>query len=134
MMTYLTKIPLVVIVGSNLIAVPVYAQTTPDAADTREEHAAQLLVAGEAKAALTQLEAERRAASTDPAVLINLGIAYARLGEEARARRAFEQALASPNPVELDTADGRTMDSRRLARKALKMLERGEFRSGGDRL
>jgi hypothetical protein len=36
--------------------------------------------------------------------------------------------------VELDTADGSATDSRRLARKALKMLERGEFRSRSEQL
>ncbi|MBA4768637.1 MAG: hypothetical protein H2049_13530, partial [Porphyrobacter sp.] len=65
----------------------------------------------------------------DAAVLINLGIAYARMGDETRARDAFRQALACEEVVELETADGLATDSRRLARKALKMLERGEFRA-----
>ena len=36
---------------------------------------------------------------------------------------------AKNTEVELDTADGTATDSRRLARKALKMLDRGEFRT-----
>jgi len=70
----------------------------------------------------------------DPAVLINLGIAYAQKGDDAKARTAFEAALACHEVVELDTADGSATDSRRLARKALKMLERGEFRSRSEQL
>lgn len=92
------------------------------------ELAAQPLAAGQAKRALATLEKARAADPHDAAVLINLGIAYAQAGDEAKARDAFEQALACHEVVELDTADGNATDSRRLARKALKMLARGEFR------
>ena len=60
--------------------------------------------------------------------LINLGIAYAQRGDDAKARAAFEAALTCHEVVDLDTADGSTTDSRRLARRAIRMLERGEFR------
>lgn len=90
--------------------------------------AAQSLSAGHGDQALAVLEQASAANPHDPAVLINLGIAYAQLGDEAKARTAFAAALASHDVVELDTADGTATDSRRLARKALKMLERGEFR------
>ena len=79
---------------------------------------------GEAIAALTRAIAED---PNDPAVLINLGIAYAQQGDDAKARAAFEQALSS-RPIDLDIADGTSTDSRRLARKAIRMLDRGEFR------
>ncbi|MCX9148683.1 hypothetical protein [Erythrobacter sp. WG] len=64
----------------------------------------------------------------DPAVLINRGIAYAQAGDEARAREAFTRVLAHEEVVDLETADGATTDSRKLARRAMRMLERGEFR------
>jgi tetratricopeptide (TPR) repeat protein len=86
------------------------------------------LASGRTEQALATLEAASAADPHDAAVLINLGIAYAHTGNEAKARAAFEQALACHDVVELDTADGTATDSRRLARKALKMLERGEFR------
>lgn len=66
--------------------------------------------------------------ANDPAVLINRGIAYAQAGDEARAREAFTRVLAHEEVVDLETADGATTDSRKLARKAMRMLERGEFR------
>ncbi|MEE4316960.1 tetratricopeptide repeat protein [Erythrobacter dokdonensis] len=92
--------------------------------------AAQTLAAGREDEALAVLQRAVAANPHDPAVLINLGIAYAHKGEDAKARTAFEAALTCHEVVELDTADGTATDSRRLARKAIRMLERGEFRSG----
>ena len=91
--------------------------------------AAQPLAQGRTDKALAMLEQASIADPHDAAVLINLGIAYAHMGEDAKARAAFEQALACHEVVELQTADGSDTDSRRLARKAIRMLERGEFRS-----
>lgn len=98
------------------------------------ELAAQTLAAGHEDAALAMLSKASAANPHDPAVLINLGIAYAHKGDEAKARAAFEAALACHEVVELDTADGTATDSRRLARKALKMLERGDFRTRTEQL
>ena len=95
--------------------------------------AAQPLAAGRMNEALALLEKASAADPHDAAVMINLGIAYAQAGEETKARAAFEQALACHEVVELETADGTATDSRRLARKALKMLDRGEFRAEADR-
>jgi tetratricopeptide (TPR) repeat protein len=92
------------------------------------ELAAQPLASGQAERAIAALEKASVANPHDAAVLINLGIAYAQAGDEAKARAAFEQAAACHEVVELETADGSATDSRRLARKALKMLARGEFR------
>lgn len=109
----------------------------PAAPDTRladsPELAAQPLAAGQSDKALATLERASAAAPQDPAVLINLGIAYANIGDDSRARAAFEAAAASNDVVELDTADGTAIDSRRLARKALRMLDRGEFRPAPSR-
>jgi tetratricopeptide (TPR) repeat protein len=97
------------------------------------ELAAQPLAAGREDQALAVLEKASAADPHDAAVLINLGIAYAHGGDEAKARAAFEQALTCHEVIELTTADGSETDSRRLARKAIKMLERGEFRSASVR-
>jgi tetratricopeptide (TPR) repeat protein len=93
------------------------------------ELAVPQLVTGNAERALATLEKASVRNPHDAAVLINLGIAYAHAGDDVKARSAFEQALACHEVVELDTADGTATDSRRLARKALKMLARGEFRT-----
>ncbi len=106
--------------GAPAMPVPALAEAT--------ELAVQPLAAGRADQALATLEKASIADPHDAAVLINLGIAYAQAGDDAKARAAFEQALACHEVIELDTADGSATDSRRLARKAIKMLERGEFR------
>lgn len=97
------------------------------------ELAAQTLAAGRAEEALATLEKANVSAPHDAAVLINLGIAYAHAGQEAKARMAFDQAIACHEVIELDTADGTSTDSRRLARKAIRMLDRGEFRTASAR-
>lgn len=99
--------------------------------------AAEILADGESVRAIAMLKAELEEHPGDPALLINLGIAYAQNGSTAEARKSFEAALASREVVELETANGTATDSRRLARRALAMLSRGEFRpsgAGSDRL
>jgi len=103
------------------------------AATPTPELAAQSLAAGRVEQALVTLEQASAADPQDAAVLINLGIAYAQAGREAKARAAFKQALACDAVIALETADGTSTDSRRLARKALKMLDRGEFRPAAAR-
>lgn len=97
------------------------------------EPGAQSLASGSADQALLTLERSSAAQPRDAAVLINLGIAYAQKGDDARARAAFEAAAACDEAVELATIDGNVTDSQRLARKALKMLARGEFRGADAR-
>ena len=87
----------------------------------------QPMAAGRMDEALAKLEKATAAKPHDAALLINLGIAYAQRGEAEKARATFEQAAACHEVIELTTADGSVTDSRRLARKALKMLARGEF-------
>lgn len=113
------------------VAAPQAAPQIPAARAAHEpapELAVQPLAAGRTEQALLTLEKASAANPHDAGVLINLGIAYARIGEDARARAAFERAAACHEVIELQTADGSATDSRRLARAALKMLARGEFR------
>ncbi len=113
-------------------ATPLAGMPDPRLADS-PELAAQTLAAGRAEEALATLEKANIAAPHDAAVLINLGIAYAHAGQEAKARAAFERAIACHEVIELDTADGTITDSRRLARRAVRMLDRGEFRTASAR-
>lgn len=117
-------VALALVAASPLPAAPAPAFRLADA----PELAVQPLAAGRAAQAIATLEKASAADPQDAAVLINLGIAYAHAGDDARARAAFDRALACDEVVELSTADGTATDSRRLARKAIKMLERGEFR------
>jgi len=95
--------------------------------------AAASLAEGREKEAIIALERQREAAPRDAAVLINLGIAYAQAGDDLRAKEMFEDALTAEDVILLRTAAGDDTDSRRLARKALRMLANGEFRSQAPR-
>lgn len=104
---------------------PENASTSPAAQHTALE--ADQLAKGRPQNAILALEERVEAAPEDPALLINLGIAHAQAGDSGRARALFERALVSSEPTALETAEGTVIDSRRLARKAMRMLERGEF-------
>ncbi|QKG72498.1 tetratricopeptide repeat protein [Erythrobacter mangrovi] len=85
------------------------------------------LMAGRDRAALETIENCDELAAADPARLINRGIALARLGRYDEARADFEAAASARETVDLETAAGDWVDSRRLARRALAMLDKGEF-------
>lgn len=122
----MTKTGLAVVVALGLgSAAPAFAQSTQP---SDEGLASASLAEGQAFEAIPMLEAEIKQHPNDPALRINLGIAYAQAGNEAEARAQFEAAMASREVLELDTADGRTTDSRKLARQAIAMLDRGDFR------
>jgi len=110
-----------------VLGMPAQAQDAR-AAGASDAFAAEALAEGRQEDAIRALERELAAAPDDAALLINLGIAYAHVGDEARARDMFEAALVSEDVVLLRTASGDETDSQRLARKALQMLRAGEFR------
>ena len=83
------------------------------------------LVAGRDDAAITVIVGQDK--TDDPARLINLGVAYARTGDTARARTMFRAAHNAPERVELETASGQWVYSRVLARRALALLDSGKF-------
>ena len=82
------------------------------------------LSAGDAQGAIRQIEANDELATDDPARLINLGTAYARMGDIGKARELYEAALRADGEIILETADGRWLSSRRIAQQALSQLER----------
>ena len=86
------------------------------------------LVAGQNDAAIVVI-GEAAIRTDDPARLINLGIAHARIGDRQKARALFARAYYSREWVELQTATGTWVDSRILARQALAMLNGGAFGS-----
>lgn len=90
------------------------------------------LVEGRNAEAVEELQSNDQLKTDDPARLINLGVALARQGQEAEARKMFEAAMRQADRLVLETADGQWKDSRHLARLALKMLDSGEL--GGARM
>ena len=97
---------------------------TPAAAG---EYGYDQLVEGQNRAAIEQIRQNDTEQAADPAVLINEGVALARLGDFETARERFEAVLALREVVELETAEGKWVTSRQLARRGLTMLDAGEF-------
>lgn len=80
------------------------------------------LMAGQNDMALAQLEAARDVDADDPARLINLGQAYARVGRTGDAARMFIAAMQSRRSFDLLLANGEVMNSRDAARMAFDNL------------
>lgn len=97
------------------------AVVVSDAIEQRDV-AYDTLAAGEAQAAVDRLEALRAENPDDPALLINLGSAYAELQQLDRAEAMFRAAAASQVRYQLELADGSWVDSRRAAQTALRQL------------
>lgn len=116
------------VAGAALIAAGIAPVAAQQAVPTDAGLAAETIADGRTMQAIAQLEGELAIYPGDPAVLINLGIVHAQSGDDIKAREHFEAAMRARDVVELETADGSTTDSRRLARHALAMLERGDFR------
>jgi Flp pilus assembly protein TadD len=103
-----------------LAAAPALAETVaePDRVDV----AFEALAEGRTAEAMAQLQASREQQAGDPAVLINLGTAYARQGRIEEARAMFEAAMTSSERYDLELADGSWVDSRMAAKMALNNL------------
>lgn len=112
---------------TSIVAMAMAAQASPQATESGVAYDA--VSQGRDAEAIARIDEGAARDASDPARLINLGIAYARQGEEAKARDLFETAAGSDNRVELETAKGEFKDSRMLARKAIKMLDKGEFQA-----
>ena len=95
----------------------------PPTSETRDV-AYEDIAAGRADQAIRTIEARLEADPRDPALLINLGAAYARKGDTARAAKAFQAAIDSNTRYDLELADGTWVDSRQAARRALETLQR----------
>lgn len=109
------------------LSVLLLAQATPgafgeQATDTKDA-AFEQLMAGENREAIAMLEAALADNPDDPALLINLGSAYAELGDFERASAYYRAAANSDVRYRLELADGEWVDSRRAARVALLRLE-----------
>lgn len=116
---------------SLLAAGALFAQPADEMKDAqagvdRVDVAYEELMAERNREAVEHILASRLDDEGDPAALINLGTAYARLGETEKALRCFEAAINSDTRYMLQLSDGSWMDSRRAARKAAQALPSGE--------
>ena len=108
-----------VLVAALVAAQPATSLPGPDIELTEQRQVAyEALADGDSAGALADLEGRRMQEPEDPALLINLGAAYARLGRMERAAATYEAAIDSKTRYRLELADGRWLDSRRAARMA----------------
>jgi Tfp pilus assembly protein PilF len=98
---------------------------TVDAGADRIDVAYEELMRGQPEAAILKIRSNTKLDADEPAALINLGSAYARIGRADEAQACYRSAIASNNRYDLELADGRWMDSRRAARLAVEMLAKG---------
>ena len=82
------------------------------------------LAHGRTAEAIAELQAQLARDPNDPALLINLGYAYARQGKLREAEQAYRAAIASRSRYELEMAGGRWDDSRKVAQSSLAAIER----------
>jgi hypothetical protein len=97
-----------------------------DNSDQTSGSAYQELAQSQTRATIARILASDAFHSKDPATLINLGAAYARMGDKDRALAMYRAAIISPDRYDLQLADGRWMDSRAAARLAIDALERSD--------
>jgi Tfp pilus assembly protein PilF len=116
---------LAIILAAALAAQP--AMPVADAASNVEnvDVAYTELANGHDAEALRKLERSALVQAHDPGALINLGTAYARAGDEAKARASFAAAMASRDRYVLELADGTWVESQVAARMANAALGTG---------
>lgn len=113
------------LLAGALLANPAVDQVTVEARAETSDVGYEALLRQDNDGAIARILATHGTATDDPAALINLGTAYARLGRNGKARGYYQAALASDERYDLELADGRWMDSRAAARLAAERLERG---------
>lgn len=115
----------ILIAGALLAPVLANAATsvvTVEAGTDRVDVGYEELRNGNPAAAIEQIKGNRTLEYNDPAALINLGTAYARLGRKDEAHRAYAAAILSTERYDLQLADGEWIDSRDAARLAIHYL------------
>jgi Flp pilus assembly protein TadD len=112
------------VVSALLLVQAAPAAANQDASQEGSEAAYEQLAAGENQGAIARIEAALEQTPGDPALLINLGTAYAREGRMNEARDAFRNAIAAEDRYRVQLPDGSWEDSRKVARLALDSLDR----------
>lgn len=106
--------------GLTMAALPALAQVQEgEIGYPKGSLAYDALMAGDNQAALEKLESGKL---KDPAVMINLGQAYARIGRTGDAAKMFAAAMNSNRSFDLVLSDGQVINSRKAAEIALNDL------------
>lgn len=89
----------------------------------KRDVAYEQIAQGDLDGAIVALETALREEPNDPATLINLGSAHQLRGNRELAARYFRAALESETRYDMELANGRWLDSRRVAALALRSLD-----------
>ena len=84
----------------------------------------EALMANDNETALRQIQSAKSVPQNDPARLINLGRAHARLGNLTQAQQAFEAAANCKEHFDIVLSNGKVMNSRKAAMLSLQSLKR----------
>ena len=112
------------IAGTMGTAVHAAPSMTGEISYPKESIGYEALMRGDNERAVFQIMANEQVSSGDPAKLLNLGSAYARMGHTDEAAKMFKAVLESRDSVDLVLADGSVMNSKVAARKAYASLQR----------
>lgn len=83
----------------------------------------EALMRGDNERAIAEILTSEQVSKHDPAKLLNLGRAYARMGRTDEAAAIFMAAMQNRENVDLVLADGRVINSKDAARKAYASLQ-----------
>jgi Flp pilus assembly protein TadD len=110
---------------TGLMGVAAHAQPTMniETAYPKGSIGYEALVKGDNERAVSQILASAQVSRHDPAKLLNLGHAYARLGRMDEASALFTVVMQSRDSLDLVLADGSVMNSKEAARKAYARLQ-----------
>lgn len=114
-----------ILLASAMVAEAANTPVTVEARQERSDVGCEALVRGDNSGAIAEILEKQGTATDDPAALINLGTAHARLGQPSKARSFYQAAILSNDRYDLELADGTWMDSRAAARLAVEKLETG---------
>jgi len=113
---------------AGALLTPAAEQTTVYGSEPRGSDVAYAeMMARQNSQAIERIRATGLDRAGDPAALINLGTAYARLGNRQGALDCYKSAIISQDRYDLELADGRWMDSRAAARLAVAKLAQGQL-------
>ena len=118
--------PATLILAGLMFAQAVQPAITVESTSDRLDVGYRELVQQRPAQAIERIAANRSLDADDPAALINLGSAKARLGNSSAAVDHYRSAIVSRPRYDLELADGTWMDSRAAARLAIRMLAKGE--------
>lgn len=106
------------LIAATLLGQSAFSLAIDSQASRSQDVAYQELSQGQSADAVSKLEDALQVDRDDPATLINLGTAYARMGMTEKALRAYNAAMTSDERYDLELGDGRWMDSREAAARA----------------